>query len=264
MKKQLPIRKYETQAPTKEELVQDLSEVEETYGNYLETLSEAKLRRIRRSVASRRHGLQTVAPITCMGPKTCMFIEHCPIPDRTRTGDFVRNKRGKIEYGPDSDYPLARPCVMESMYMQQKIIDYVQYLDVDPSNRIEMAIVNELALIDLFKNRALIILSKGDKKGHGQDFMRVDVTNFDAETGMVAEHTALHPAADMIDKLEKRRERWLRELSETRRSKIEVASKLKNNMEDSKVLDELNKLREALENTTVDAEEIVEVKFDRL
>ena len=36
--------------------------------------------------------------------------------------------------------------------VEQKTIDYVQYLDVDPTNPVEMSIVNELALIDLYKN----------------------------------------------------------------------------------------------------------------
>lgn len=252
-------------APTRDELVQKLSEVEEQYANYLDTLDSKKIHRIRNSVNKMRHGLQSVAPLTCMGPHKCLFIEHCPIPERTHTGALLQDNTGRPHYGPDSDYPIARPCVMESMYMQQKIIDYVQHLEVDPANPVEMSIVNELALIDLLKNRALMILSKGDRRGQGQDFLSTDVTNFDAETGHQAEHTTLHPAADYIDRLEKRRDKWLAQLVETRKSKIDAAHKLGKKDTDNQVLQEIARLREALETRSqkqIEEAEVLEFTLD--
>lgn len=253
-------------APTKDQLVQSLYEIEQPYANYLDTLSPEKLNRIKTSVGRMRHGLHSVAPLMCMGPQKCLFIEHCPIPPRTTTGGPVMNERGTQIVGPDKDYPMARPCVMETFYMQQKIIDYVEHLDVDPANPIEMSIVNELSLIDLLKNRALIILSKGDRRGDGQDFMRVDVTGYDSETGTKSESTSIHPAAEMLDRLEKRRERWLDKLVETRKAKIDAAHKLGNTDTSSKVLTELAALREALDAGNArqiqNVEDVMEIPLD--
>ena len=60
---------------------------------------------------------------------------------------------------------------MEKYLVQQKLINYVDYLNVDPDNPIEMSIANELALIDLYKNRCMLILSNGDREGNGRDFL---------------------------------------------------------------------------------------------
>lgn len=249
----------------KHELIDSLLEVDQAYNNYLSTLSPDKMQRINMSVAKTRHGLHSVAPITCMGPEKCLFIEHCPIPPRTEYGAPVRLPSGAIDYGTERDYPIAQSCIMESFYMRQKTVDYVKHLNVDPSNPVEMSMVNELSLIDLYKNRALIILSKGDKRGDGQDFLKVDMTSYDAETGSSTESTTLHPVADMIDRLEKRRERWLDKLMETRKAKVEMAHKLGNTDTSSKVLEQLQAVRAALEKNSnknyIDAE-VLEIEID--
>lgn len=254
-----------TKAPTRDELVQKLYEVDDNYSNYLDTLPAEKVARIKKSVSNMRHGLQTVAPIMCGGAEKCLFIEHCPIAPRTETGAPVM-RNGVQDYGPSSYYPIGRPCVMETFYMQQKIIDYVEHLEVDPANPVEMAIVNELALIDLMKNRALIILSKGDRQGDGQDFMRVDITGHDPETGVSSQATSLHPAADMLERLEKRRASWLDKLLETRKAKLDAAAKMGKRDESDRVMDELLKLRNVLESNitkrTEDAQEIVRIELD--
>lgn len=252
-------------APTKEELVADLHSVALPYSNYLDTLDEAKLSRIRKSVSRMRHGLHSVAPIMCMGPKTCLFIEHCPIPPRTDSGAPIKNADGSLNFGPEKDYPMARPCVMETFYMQQKIIDYIDYLNVDPANPVEISIVNELALIDLLKNRCLIILSKGDRKGDGRDFIRTDTVAFDPETGMKSEKSALHPAVEMMDRLEKRRERWLDRLVETRKSRVDMAHKMGTTDKDSKLLDELTIIKNALlksADSNIQDAEVLELEID--
>jgi hypothetical protein len=244
---------------TKEELIETISTLSESQVNYLDTLSPEKLHRVRASNKSLRHGLSKVAPLVCMGPEKCLFVEHCPIPDRTATGDFVRDKSGNPVYGPDSDYPVARPCIMESMYIQQKLVDYVRFLDVDPNNPIEMSIANELALIDLHKNRALIILAKGDRDDQGQDFMRVDITGIDPETGIKSRSTSLHPAVAVLESIEKRRDKYIERLAEHRKSKIDLAYKMGNTGSDDKVMSELRALREALEKSSGRIEEAQEV-----
>jgi hypothetical protein len=251
-------------APTREQLIQELQAINPTYSNYLDTLSPEKRQRIQASVAGMRTGLHTVAPTMCMGPKKCLFVEHCPIPPKDEFGAPVFNAKGDQVYGSEKEYPIARPCVMETFYMQQKIVDYVMHLGVNPANPVEMSIVNELALIDLYKNRALIVLSKGDKSGQGQDFLRVDITGF-SDSGATTQTTTLHPVADYLDKLEKRRERWLDKLVETRKSKVDAAHKLGSTDNDSIVLRELKELRAALNLITdnaVDSNDILEVPLD--
>ena len=108
-----------------------------------------------------------------------------------------------------------------------------------------MSIINELALIDLYKNRCLLVLSQGDKNGQGRDFLLVDVLGFN-ENGDKAESTKLHPVVDMIEKLERRRERWLERLMETREAKAKFLSKISENKNQSRVLEEISMLREAL------------------
>jgi len=153
---------------------------------------------------------------------------------------------GEVDVDDMSKYPIGRGCLLEKFFMQQKVIEYIQYLDVDPANPIEMAIANDLAIIDLYKYRAVAILSSGDKDGTGQDFMRTDIIGFNEETGQAAQMTRTHPALEVIDKLEKRRESYIDKLNESRRAKMELAFKLGQGKDNSKVLEEVSKLREAI------------------
>lgn len=231
---------------------------------YLDSLNKDQISRIQKSAASRRHGLHSTAPTICMGPVKCPFIEFCPIPPRQDSGQpiYYENAEGSMvqEYGPNSDYPIAMPCIMESLYMQEKQLAYIQHLEVDVQNPIEMSIISELALIDLYKNRALMILSRGDKRGEGRDFISHS-SEFDSETGVESVKSVLHPVSDMIDKLEKRRVGWLDRLVETRKSKIELASKLGTKDTNSKLLNELHSLKEALEKAGKDSE-VFEISLD--
>jgi hypothetical protein len=223
---------------------------EDDYNTYLEKIPADKLSKIKKSVKRMQTGVHASAPLTCLGPESCPFVRKCPIP--TVKAD------GTLDNGKPSDYPLGKECIMEKFYVEQKIVDYLQYLDVDPNNPVEMSIVNELALIDLYKNRCLFVLSNGDKKGDGRDFLMTDVTGFN-ENGDRAETTKLHPVIDMIDRLEKRRERWLERLMETRKAKSELMLKMGENKNNSKVLCEIQALRKALSSVEIreDDEEIL-------
>ena len=173
------------------------------HNTYLANLPEEKARRILSKSLAYKNGVHVSSPIMCMGCKKCPFINKCPIPERDINGALV--------LGEESDYPVGRECIMETLFVEQKLVDYITYLNVDPNNPVEMSIVNELSLIDLYKNRCLLVLSNGDKKGEGRDFLITDVVAFN-ENGEKAENTKLHPVIDMIDKLERRRERWLEKL----------------------------------------------------
>ena len=211
------------------------------YDKYLSKLSEKQVKKIKASLG--HQGVYTISPITCQGPDKCPFLTRCPIPDMDDSGKLIK---GKIE-----DYPINQPCIVEKFFIEQKILDYVKHLDVDPSNPVEMSIVEELSLIDLYKNRCMTVLSSGDKNGYGRDFLLTEITGFN-ENGDVSTQTKLHPLLELIDRLEKRREKWLEKLMETRKARAEILSKMDNSA-NSKVLGEIQKLREALINNSESA-----------
>ena len=183
---------------------------------------------------------QGIISHNCKGPAACPFIQQCPIPERGPGGNIIP--------GPDSNYPMYRSCIYERFYMQQKVIDYVQHLKVDPDNPIEMAIVNDLAIIDLYKNRAMLVLGGGDSEEQGRDFLKVDVKQAQGEHGIILEKkTQLHPAADYIEKLEKRRDRLIAGLQESRKSQSDLRIKLGNTNTETKLLEEIRQVRGMLD-----------------
>jgi len=126
------------------------------YDSYLASLPEEKVAKIKHRIMSYKTGVYASAPIVCYGPSKCPFIGKCPIPTVLETGE--------LELGEDSHYPVGRECLMEKYLVEGKTLDYVRYLDVDPSNPMEMGIVNELALIDLYKNRCFWCYLKETKR----------------------------------------------------------------------------------------------------
>ena len=115
------------------------------------------------------------------------------------------------------------------------------------NNPVEMSIVNELAVLDLHKNRALMIMSEGDRDGDGRDFLRqdIDYTEVGDDAEMI-KRTMLHPVFEVLDKLERRRERLLERLLETRKSRAEMDIKRGVVQSDSNVLTELKEVRKLL------------------
>ena len=222
---------------TKEEAIQKLTEIDTDYDAYIKKLPDTVRTRVFNSLNSTKNTLHSIAPIVCGGPKRCPFYEKCPVPERDQNGEL---KETSAEM-----FPIGKECILEKFYMQQKTIQYIQRLNVDPNDPIEMSIVNELALIDLYKNRALMIMSVGDKSGQGRDFMRIDILGFN-ENGDTAEQAKLHPVVEFLDKMERRRQKYLDQLMETRQRKAEWMLKVGNTQQESKILSELKKLRESL------------------
>ena len=221
--------------------------------SYVDRLSPEKRQRISNGLKHIKTGLYAVAPITCPGPRKCPFITHCPIPDL--------NQNGTQHFGPDSDYPIGMSCILEGAYMKQKTADYITFLKVDSANPVEMGLVNELALIDLYKNRAAMILSSGDKSGQGMDFLRIDTSSSDngngeAATTVISTTTQLHPALMLIDQLEKRREKLLTQLIQTRKSQTEIAIKMGKKKDESQLIDELRKVRELLGSQQLELQQL--------
>jgi len=207
------------------------------YDKYVSRLSKRKVERIHRTAGNLKHGLHTAAPLTCTGPRKCPFINHCPIPER--------DEDGSLSFGPLTDYPMYRPCILEKLKMEQAIVDYMEVLKIDPDDPIEVALVSDLAVIDLYKMRASMVLSSGDRDGEGRDLLRIDNTGY-SEHGQAATSSQLHPAFQAIESLEKRRLKVLTSLQATREKKFEKAVKLGTKSEDSRILVELRAVKAAL------------------
>ena len=221
---------------------------------YYDRLPPEKKLRINGQLANMKTGLHAVAPLKCGGPKVCVFIAHCPIPDRGEDGELI--------FGPDSHYPKGLDCILEAGYMKNKVMEYFIHLDVDPHNPVETALVNELALIDLYKNRTLMILSSGDKNRQGQDLLLTDITGY-TDNGHPLTSTQLHPAMEAMDKLERRRKDILSKMNEFRKDKLEMNHKL-GISKDSGLFDQLEKIRKALEAKSSEPleieEDLIEIK----
>lgn len=230
-------------ARRQEDAINALSFGDESYENYLDNLDPAKRTRIENSLLRRKHGMHTVAPISCAGPNKCPFFNSCPIPERDETGQPI--------IGDLSDYPLYRPCVFEMTFLQQKTVDYLLHLQVDPSNPIEMAIVNELAVIDLYKQRAMLVLANGDNDGDGRNFLKQDLEEIQGDHGVILKKTTqLHPVVNLMNAQENRRVKLLESLMETRKAKHEVAYRLGETSGGSSLKTELEAIRKLLEQSS--------------
>ncbi|MBI2005305.1 MAG: hypothetical protein HYS80_00910 [Candidatus Aenigmarchaeota archaeon] len=234
-----------------ERFVSGLTEVRPETQQYYESLPPSIQQRLRSHRNSLKHGITAIAPLVCMGPSSCPFINACPIPSRSDDGS--------MEYGPISNYPNGLPCVLEQETLANFVAGYIYSLDVDPQDPVEMSMVNELAIIDLLKNRALLVLANGDKYKQGRDLLAVDIAQtFINDNGEVltTTNTKLHPAAGYLDSLEKRRERWLDKLMVTRKAKAELAAKSGKVQAASELLEDLGRLREFIENIQAEPEKI--------
>lgn len=222
----------------REQYLQDMVTDQQQSVTYVDNLPTHVQKRVKHKVQGIKHGMHVVSPLTCFGPSRCPFYSQCPIPDRDSTGEITDENT--------DHYPYNNACILEGPFMTQKVADYVLYLQVDPQNPVEMSIVNELALIDLLKNRGMLILSSGDKQTQGRDLMHVDETIMgfsDNGTPMSSTATKMHPILEFIDRLERRRDRWLERLIETRQSKVAWAAKMGETQVESQLLTELQSLK---------------------
>lgn len=235
----------QTSLAARQDFITQLIQDEDYPPEYMERLSDEKKEKVNRQAHKIKSGLYAIAPIKCKGPDVCPFISHCPLAEYTSDGELSKSNI--------DDYPIGYACVLESSFVRLKTIEYVKYLAVDPANPIEMAIVNDLCLIDLYKNRATIILSAGDSSGQGVDFLRIDTSQVidtgNGEENMIKIQTVQeHPALTVIEKLERRRQKLIEQLSETRHQKIKQAEKTGQIKQSSKLMRELERIKDVLKD----------------
>ena len=232
----------DSKALARQKYLETIADAPTSYQEWLDRLPESKRQRVMNGINRMTHGLYASAPLQCHGPDNCPFITACPIAGR--------KPNGELDVGDFTDYPVGLQCVMEANYMAQQVVDYMNYLEIDPSNPVERAICDELAVIDLLKTRALLVIAHGDTSGQGRDLLRIDKTiNGFSQNGtpLTSESSKLHPALEYIDRLEKRREKWLDRLMETRKAKADYNLKVGNTVSDNALLEDVNQLRQFLQ-----------------
>ncbi len=209
------------------------------YGEWLARQPSAVKQRIQKKTSHIRHGLSANAVLNCRGPSKCPFFAACPIPE------------AYPNVGPLEFYPIGEACVLEAEYMAQQTVDYIQNLDIDPSDSVEMSLVHELALLDVLRNRAVLILSHGDKRGHGRDLLTIDesIVGFDREgRALTSSSTKIHPVVQVMEMHEKRRLKILEKLNATRDTKVRLyGGSLEGN---DKLFEDMQAIKQYLETIT--------------
>lgn len=148
-------------------------------------------------------GLNAVVPIYCGGKDKCPFADSCP---------FV--KIDKI--------PLGRVCPVESSLIKLWTQAYVEEFKVDPSNFSELAMVQELAELDIYDRRATFLLQKDE----GQVLMQQQAVGVDQEGNPIYQ-TQIHQAWEVKERVKNRKLRILEALVGTRKEKYKKDAALK-------------------------------------
>jgi hypothetical protein len=226
-------------------LIERLKTSETQYSALLARYSPEKIDRLIKALDAYKYGLNASAPIICLGPERCPFFYACPIGNGVSV-DRVTGKKKPL-YDSIEDFPVGNQCILEKVFIEQRLIDYVQEFSIDPARPSELALINDLALVDLYKQRCTLFLAGGDKEGEGLEFMKKDLL-FNPETGeQTGESNKEHPVMSIMDRLEKRRHKILEELIATRKSKADIAAKFTQAPDASKLLKEIELLRKVID-----------------
>lgn len=237
------------------ELFTKLQASDTQYKNLIEKYSVKKLNKLKKSLDNFKYGYHASAPVVCLGPNKCPFYHACPIGDGFKTD--ITGSRIPL-YDSLEDFPIGDQCILEKVYIEQKLIDYLTEFDVDPKSASELSLINDLALLDLYKQRCVLYLAAGDKQAEGIDFLKVDLM-FDEDGHETSRSYKEHPVMGIIERLEKRRLKILEELLATRKGKLTIISKIKKSEDDNKLLEVLEDIKKVISNDTapiIDAEYI--------
>ena len=227
------------------DLLNKITASSDQYDKLLERYDEAKLKKLIKDLDNFKYGINAVAPCVCLGPDKCAFYHACPI-GMGYSYNKINGSRTPL-YDSIDDFPIGDQCIVEKVYVEQKLIDYIQEFDVDPARPSELALINDLALCDLHKNRAVLVMAGGDREGEGIDFMKVDTSTSVGAVSTESRAYKEHPIFGIIEKLEKRRHKILEELLATRKVRAVTAARFGTGIQTSQLMTEIERLRKAIE-----------------
>lgn len=236
-----------------EQLVNSIATSEEQYNYLLEALSDLKKGRVKRRLEVFQNGVTETGPVTCLGPEKCKFFHKCPLGNGLQFEETMDDLNKIVikrvpNYDSEIPFPIGDPCILEKVYAEQKYIDYITELDIDPNRPTELGLIQDLVLVDLYKQRALMILSIGDVDGSGADFFKITQV-YDGKTGMQTEQKYVeHPLYKIINDLDKKRIALLSEFNATRKAKVIANSKMVEAKAASKLIQEIDIIKQAMMN----------------
>jgi len=241
------------------ELFNNISLSEESNKKLFVKYNNKQVEKFKKTLNRYKYGLNASAPIICMGPEKCPFFHACPIGNGIKV-DPVINKKVPI-YDSLQDFPIGEMCSLELNFMEDRLKSYLNEFDVDPINASELALVNDLSLVDLYKNRCVLYLSAGDLQNEGIDFFKSEEA-YDLQGNLINRKYQEHPILNVMEKLEKRRHRILEELIATRKSKMNIMVKIKESQEDSRMLTEIETIRKALESSDNESKDDIIIEIE--
>lgn len=133
-------------------------------------------------------------PIRCQAEK-CVFAKQCPLLAKGLA-------------------PKGKKCPIELSMVKQFTEDYMNDLNVDPDNLVEMSMVRSLVDQEIQMHRKTWLLSE-------EHFIQEDVVGMDKD-GNVILKKELHKAVELEDKIHKRMKELRSQLLATREAKAKV------------------------------------------
>lgn len=165
-------------------------------------LTPEQAQTFKNSVIRVSYGTSAAIPLYCYG-KTCLN-KTCPF----------------HEFGT---YPLGKRCLYEVRMISFLTQSYMEDLNVEPDNRTEMVLINELVTCDIIDFRANLGLSGGSDQEAGS-LLKTTITETDKAT---SETVNLHPLLEAKTRATNTRDKILNSFAATRREKYKKAAALK-------------------------------------
>jgi len=134
-------------------------------------------------------------PMTCEAIK-CVFASTCPLMKENLA-------------------PKGSPCPIEMSIVSQFTYEYMEQLDVNPENLVEVSMVRDLVDQEVQYIRKTKLLAK-------EHFIQENIIGIDSNTGQPILKKELHLAVELEDRLHKRRKDLRNQLLATREAKAKI------------------------------------------
>lgn len=141
-------------------------------------------------------GAFTAIPMVCQGNK-CPYKNTC---------EFFQEKRA----------PEGKPCPYELGMVRSFMASYIEQLEIDITNWVEVSQVRDLVNQDIQMTRIAKYLAK-------EDFIQENVIGVDSDGDPVFSKD-LHKAVDYEDKIHKRKAQMLKQILATRESRVKAGA----------------------------------------
>lgn len=206
------------------QVIMEMMQEEDDFTAYRKQLPVEVRSRIDAQQRRIKHGLNSASLLVCPGYGECIFQKQCSIPKRYPDG--------RVDPGKPEHYPVGGPCVVEKGYYETRYTGYFTdpLLRLDPSSAIERGVAQDLANLDVLKRRAELVLGGGDRMKQGQDFLFIGEILSDREGDMqgevISHAVTLHPAADIMLRIDNQKMKHMKQLNATREAQINTKIKM--------------------------------------